>query len=312
MKQLGIPGIAGKLCGELIVDLFAGGGGGGGMITRPLVRYYGGKYRLAPWIISHLPAHDHYIEPFCGAASVLLQKPRAWLEVVNDLDSRVVNLFRVLRDRALASQLEEQLRLTPYSRVEWELSAEACVDPLEQARRFVFRCWSSHGASGMTTKSSTGFRGATYDRQLRTGGHPSQEWARWPEVLPAIVERLRGVIVEHRPAVDVIRRYDRPEALFYVDPPYVLDARSRPDHGYQHELPDDEHRELAEVLHKVRGRVVLSGYASDLYQELYGDWRMIGTHAQADHGVHKRECLWLNFRDRQTSLLDLLQEEVVA
>src|SRR4051812_1578874 len=115
--------------------------------TRPVLRYHGGKWRIAPWIIEHFPPHLMYVEPFAGAASVLLRKPRVDFEVYNDLDTDVVNVFRVLRDPAAASQLAEQLSLTPWSRREFEVSYEISDDPVERARRTLIRSFMGHGTT---------------------------------------------------------------------------------------------------------------------------------------------------------------------
>lgn len=277
-------------------------------ITRPVLRYHGGKWRLAPWIISHFPAHRVYVEPYGGAGSVLLQKPRCYAEVYNDLDGEIVNLFRVLRNPAQARELQRQIELTPFAREEFELSYLADGDPIEQARRTVFRSFSSFGSNSVNAKNPTGFRVNS------AGGHvPSYDWANWPAVIPAIVERLRGVIVENRPALEVMRQHDAPATLHYVDPPYVHDTRAPRSVGnYRYEMTDDQHRELAQALHGLRGYVVLSGYACPLYDELYQGWQRIDRVAHADGARDRVESLWLNPRcaaaQQQQSLFEVAHE----
>lgn len=145
--------------------------------TRPALRYHGGKWRLAPWIISHFPAHRVYVEPFGGGASVLLRKPRVEREVYNDLDEDVVNLFQVLRDAGRSGQLIELLRLTPFARTEFEDSYEPTSDPVERARRLVVRSYMGFGSS-VFVNHATGFR--DYTKVHRNDRFPARDWVNYP------------------------------------------------------------------------------------------------------------------------------------
>ena len=258
--------------------------------NRPILRYHGGKWLLAPWIISQFPAHRLYCEPFGGAASVLLRKARAFTEVYNDLDGEIVQLFRVARDRG--PELVRALGLTPFAREEFEGAYEPTDDPVEASRRTIIRAFMGFGADGVHSSHRTGFRG----RSERSGTTPAHDWANFPEALRATVERLRGVVVEHRPATEVIATYDRPDALFYVDPPYVHSTRRRVDaaRGYRHEMTDEDHRALAAQLGGVSGQVVLSGYQCPLYDELYAGWERVEKTGPFCDGARKRtEVLWM-------------------
>lgn len=263
--------------------------------TRPVLRYHGGKWRLAPWILEHFPAHRIYTEPYGGAASVLMRKPRAsFLEVYNDLDGELVNLFRVLREPEQAARLCELLVLTPYARAEFALSYQPAADPVEQARRTVVRSFMGFG-SDAASGAQTGFR-AKGNRQNR---HPVSDWGNYPASLRAVTERLIGVELEHRDALALIRQHDEPRALHYCDPPYVHSARSanvtRTGKGYRHELAEADHIALAEVLHAARGMVVVSGYACDLYdRDLFRDWERRERAAYGEGAVERTEVLWLN------------------
>lgn len=262
--------------------------------TRPVLRYHGGKWVLAPWIIQHFPEHRVYTEAFGGAASVLLRKERAYAEVYNDLDGEVVNVFRVLRDPTTAAELERLLRLTPFARTEFEEAYEPSGDPVEQARRTLARSAMGFG-SAAAMGAQTGFRSNT----TRPYTTPATDWARYPEHVESYVRRLRGVVIENRPAAEVLLRYDHPDALHYVDPPYVHATRNQANpydtkNHYRHELTDDDHRELATTLHGLEGMVVLSGYPCDLYDELYADWRCVTRTAFADGARKRTEALWLN------------------
>jgi DNA adenine methylase len=261
--------------------------------TRPVLRWHGGKWLLAPWIISHFPAHRIYVEAFGGAASVLLRKDRAYAEYYSDLDGDVVNLFEVLRSPD-ADRLIDLLRLTPFARAEFAGAYEHSDDPIERARRIVVRSFMGFGSAAACGKS-TGFR-ATSDR---SGTTPAHDWVNFPETLAAVVDRLRGVVIENRPAMTVMAERDRPDALHYVDPPYVHETRARGnpycDKGqYRHELSDDDHRELLAFLRELQGMVVLSGYPAPLYDELLPEWRRIERPARADGARDRTEVLWIN------------------
>ena len=265
--------------------------------TRPLLRWYGGKWKLANWIISHFPPHRVYVEPYGGAASVLLQKPRAFSEVYNDLNSEVVNLFRVVRDRG--EELQRVIELTPFSREELDLSYSPADDPVEQARRTVLRSFASRGAESVSGVYRSGFRSYAPAR----GAMPARDWRNLPGNVPAVIERLRGVVIENRNAIEVMQMHDVPEALYYVDPPYVMVTRTRK-RGYLHEMDNSDHLQLAEVLHSLKGRVVLSGYASELYDQLYLGWDRVERRTMADGAIERVEFLWLSPNCRQGGLLE--------
>ncbi|CAN7334711.1 DNA adenine methylase [Pseudoxanthomonas sp. LjRoot143] len=260
---------------------------------RPIVRYHGGKWMLAPWIIDHLPAHHTYTEAFGGAASVLLRKHRSHAEVYNDLDGEVVNVFRVARERG--AELRRALELTPFSREEFDLSYQPTDEPLEWARRTIVRAF-----QGFSSDAACGERSGFRSTSSRSGTSPAMDWRNYPDALTAITARLQGVVIENRDAKTVIAHHDRPTALHYVDPPYVHSTRSTkvkhtdPRKSYKYELADEEHVELAEFLHGLAGMVVLSGYPSPLYDHLFRDWRRIDRPALADGARPRVECLWLN------------------
>jgi len=250
-------------------------------ITGPAFRYYGGKYRLGEWIIEQLPKHDHYVEPFGGAASVLLRKAPSKVETLNDLNDHIVNYFQVLRDRP--EELVNQILLTPWSRREYENAFAPVDDPVERARRFWVRM-----AEGIApAPQAKGWRCVKRDP-----GKMSEFANRLKcmQNLYAVAERLRSVQIECLPALDVVQKYDDPETLFYVDPPYVAETRSQTQR-YAIEWSDDDHRQLAELLRKVEGMVVLSGYRCDLYDELYAGWTRREKRAGGNSGSSRIECL---------------------
>lgn len=265
-------------------------------LPRPLLRYLGGKWRLAPWIAGHFPPHRIYIEPFGGAANVLLRKERCQTEVYNDLDDDVVGLFRVLRDPVQAAALVALLKLTPFSRAEFFAAYHPANDAVERARRLIVRSFMGFGSCASRADRSTGFR--TGHRQ---GDAPaSREWSTYPDALALIVERLSGVAIEQMPAARLIASRDDPQALFYVDPPYVHATRSpkrtrtAPSNGYSHELGDADHVALLDQLEAVRGMVVLSGYPSPIYDDRLKGWARVDKAALADGARKRTERLWIN------------------
>lgn len=268
--------------------------------TRPVVRWHGGKWMLAPWIIAHLPPHRVYVEPFGGGASVLLRKERSYAETYNDLDGEVVTLFRVLRSRRHSADLLRRLELTPFARAEFEAAYLPADDDVETARRLVARSFMGFGSDGRNAEVKTGFRG----RSNRSGTTPAHDWQHYPEALRLAIERLRGVVIESRPALDVIAANDTREGtLFYVDPPYLHSTRGRvarrgagkPAHCYSHEMTDADHAALLEALLACRSKVLLSGYPSALYDDALAGWHRIERTAYADGARARTEVLWLNY-----------------
>lgn len=263
-------------------------------VTRPVLRYHGGKFRLAPWIVGFFPQHQAYVEPFGGAASVLLRKERAMLEVYNDVNDEIVNVFRVLRDPGMAARLRALVELTPFARSEFDAAYEQTDDPIERARRTVARAFMGFGSGAAFSKHATGFRSGSRNRNRSA----AFDLYTWPDQVPAFVERLKGVVIESRDALHLLESQDAADTLFYVDPPYPLGTRGNARgvrQKYARELTDDDHRRLASVLQDLRGMVVLSGYACDLYdQELFASWERHERVTLADGARRRLEVVWLN------------------
>ncbi len=267
-------------------------------VTQPILRYYGGKWRIADWIIAHFPQHETYVDLFGGGASVLLRKPPSRAEVFNDIDSEVVNFFKVLRDRP--EELARAVVLTPWSRAEYYAAYEHSGDDLERARRFLVRSWMGIGSP--VSRWRSGFR------VRRDPGSMTQllgQWNKTPAVIQAAAQRFKEVIIECDDFRDIIERYDTPDTLFYCDPPYLMSVRIRKWAGeaYRHEMSENDHRKLAEMLNNIRGTAIVSGYPSRLYDELFGDWRKVERQS-CDRGQNRRvECLWIHPRARYQLLL---------
>lgn len=254
-------------------------------MRRPALRYFGGKWRLAPWIISFFPPHDIYVEPFGGGASVLMRKPRSKVEYYNDLDGKVVNVFRILREKP--NELQRSLLLTPYSREEYDAAHEETNCLIEQARRTIVLSFMGHGADSLTTNGKSGFRSKT----LNADRCAALDWINYPSEILTFHERLAGVTIEQKCAFELIESLDSPSTLFYLDPPYVHDTRGSK-HNYNHELTNEEHEKLCGLIAGLKGMVVLSGYGNTIYDSL--GWRKYETEALADGARTRTECLWLN------------------
>lgn len=264
-------------------------------ISAPVIRYHGSKFRLAPWVIEHFPPHTCYVEPFGGAGGVLMQKPRAYAEVYNDLDGDIVNLFRVLQADHTRAALFHAVTLTPYAREEFELAWVSTDDPVERARRTIIRAQMGFGSAG-ATKGKTGFRIDT----KREYGTAQALWAEYPASIASIGQRLTGVLIENRPAIEVMKAHDAATTLHYVDPPYMHDTRYKGASSgryYRHEMDDTQHAELLSALLELEGMVVISGYPCELYSDMLQGWEQRTTSARisAVRGTGLRtESIWLN------------------
>ncbi|MBX9815384.1 MAG: DNA adenine methylase [Sphingomonas sp.] len=262
---------------------------------RPLLRWLGGKYRLAPWIIGFFPKHRIYLEPFGGAASVLLAKEPAYNEIYNDLDGELVNLFQVLREQPDA--LLRGLKLTPYAEAEYWRAFEPTEEPVERARRTLVRSHMGHGTGGARIDRPTGFRTDGTSGRTNVAG----EWADLPDELPPIIDRLRRVNIMQRPALELLARFDDPKVLIYLDPPYLPATRSTKSrkpgeryHTYAFELTEDDHRELLSICRRSKAMIALSGYPDGLYDRELPDWPRAEREARAHRNSPRTERLWLN------------------
>lgn len=268
------------------------------MEARPVIKYPGVKWRIADWIISFMPPHKSYLEPFFGSGAVFFKKPPSRIETINDLDGEIVNLFRVIRERP--EELERAVALTPYSREEYEAAWERrkagdVTDPVELARLTLVRYWQAHGSDG---HKKSGWRNNVTGQ---TGTSIARQWSRLPERIVPILERLKEAQIEQAPAVEVIRRFAHPEVLIYADPPYVLSTRSQ--RQYNVEMADNaQHVELLEALLDHPGPVILSGYDNDLYNDMLPGWQKLQRKTQCEGGGARTEVLWLNYEPQMTMM----------
>lgn len=261
---------------------------------KPPIAYYGAKVTIAQQIVAKFPDHEHYVEPFAGSLAVLLAKRPSRMETVNDLDGEVMAFWRTLRDRP--ADLERVCALTPHGRAEHAAAYEPVPADhpdreLEVARRVWVRLTQSRGGS---------MRRSGWRHYMDPNSSPSSTAVRvhgYVARMAAAAERLSRVSLECRPALDVIAAYGKyPGVLLYADPPYLASARTSTE--YRHEMPsEDEHRLLAEALMGCKATVVLSGYETPLYADLYGGWhrREIETATgQGGSWSARTEVLWSN------------------
>lgn len=255
-----------------------------------VLKYPGAKWSIAEWIISKFPPHHSYLEPFFGSGAVLFTKSRSNIETVNDLDGDVVNLFQCIRRDP--EKLGRMVYYTPYSRQEYERSyqPDPAADPFDRAARFLIRC--NQGYGFRTNEARVGWKN---DVQRRERAYAAKYWTELPEVIAQAAERLRGVQIEHRPAVEVIARFNAENVLVYCDPPYVLSSRSGGRRQYAHEMTDQDHEALLDVLKAHRGPVLISGYPSALYDRELRGWRRETVTSTDQLSRRREEVLWMNF-----------------
>lgn len=253
--------------------------------------YSGGKQKIAAALAAMMPPHNGYVEPFAGALSVLLAKRPATVEVVNDIDERIIAFWRVLRDRP--ADLERVCALTPHSRAEL-ITARDNLDHDDELERA--RCvWVALSQSRGSNLNRSGFRFVHGTNRKALAAYLTGYLGR---IAPA-AERLRGVTLECRPASEVIEAYQRPGTLIYADPPYLADVRYGPQ--YTHEMATtDEHEHLLDQLDASPSLVMVSGYASDLYDTRLAHWHRTELQGIAMTGDPRTEVVWTNFEPANT------------
>jgi len=256
--------------------------------VKPPIRYFGAKWSIADWVVSKLPDTRLYVEVFGGSAAILLSRRRSHVEVFNDINGEVVHFWKVLRDST--EELARAVELTPFSRDEFELSFEPAEESLERARRFVVRSWQTRGGGYRKCSRSSWW----YLRDGVDCNSPSQVWTRVPERLLHAADRVRQVLIEQDDWREILRRYDCPGALFYLDPPYLRGTRTYRAE-YVDEMPSTEqHEKLLESVLQLEGAVALSGRVHELYDEALADWTRHDTQQVSRAGGHSTECLWLS------------------
>jgi DNA adenine methylase len=283
-------------------------------VAGPL-KWHGGKTYQAPWIISlmpprcknpNAPASDdpgwlHYVEPYFGGGAVLLaQDPEGISEVVNDLNSELSNFWQVLADEESFVELQRILQATPFSSEAFKYSAATALcreSEAKAAARFFIHCRQS--MSGRMKN----FAPLTRNRTRRGMNEQASAWWNAVEGLPAVHERLKRVVILNDDALIVIKQQDGPRTLFYLDPPYLHETRVTTSEYGDQEMTRQQHDELLTVLCSIKGRFMLSGYHSDLYDKWAADkgyscheLKIDNKSSSAKVKEQKTEVVWTNFK----------------
>ena len=262
-----------------------------------LLNYPGAKWGMADDIISIMPAHRTYVEPFFGSGAVFFKKLPSAIETINDIDGEVVNFFRVMRERP--QELARLIALTPYARdVFDDAHGNQCADELDRAYRFAIRSRMGHGYK---TYAKTGFKVDVYARER---SYCVNCWNSMPDDIIYYAQRLKEAQIENLPAIDLIARYNHENVLIYADPPYMMSTRGAK--MYKHEMSETDHAELLDALIAHKGSVILSGYDSPLYADKLKKWSKITKKSYNQNGDRRTECLWCNY-PVQTRLTEVIE-----
>lgn len=265
---------------------------------KAILNYPGAKWGMAEFIASIMPRHRSYLEPFFGSGAVLFNKTPSSIETVNDIDGEIVNFFSVLKKEA--KRLAEMISITPYSRDVFEKYKKAAPrTKLERAFAFAVK---SRMAFGYKTYCNTGFK---IDIQGRERSYALDCWNNMPDLLFEAAYRLKNVQIENRPAIELIKRFNYENVLIYADPPYLL--KTRGGKQYKYEMTDEDHVNLLSALCDHKGYVILSGYDSDMYNDMLKNWKRISKKRYNQNSEQRTEVLWVNY-DLQETLLDDLND----
>lgn len=255
------------------------------------LNYPGAKWGMAAEIVSMMPPHRSYLEPYFGSGAVLFNKPPSAIETVNDIDGDIVNFFKVLREQT--DRLIEAICLTPYARDVFNDAHEnRGIDDFDKAYRFAIRSRMGHG---FKTYQKTGFKIDVYARER---SYCANAWNRMPDQLREAAVRLKSVQIENRPALELIQKFNYDNVLIYADPPYLLNTRSGKQ--YRCEMNEQDHLDLLAALHDHKGMVILSGYPSEMYDRELCGWHKIARKSYNQNSDPRTEVLWCNFETQLT------------
>lgn len=253
-------------------------------MSHALLKYPGSKWKISDWIICHFPKHKVYLEPFFGSGACFFNKAPCYTETINDINGDIVNLFKVCRE--FPEELSRQLMLTPFARDEFVACYERTDDPIEQARRTLVRYHQSFGTTNSCKRSW---------RNVQTYGGPrtATMWNNLPEIIYDVALRLKDAQIENTDALELIRRYNHPQTLIYIDPPYLAELRKR--YMYQNEMDDSAHVKLLDCIKQSDSMIIISGYDNELYNKELDGWFTDTVNAQAQFGKSRKEKIWMNF-----------------
>lgn len=269
-------------------------------MSEQILKYPGGKRNIVDELIKYVPEHKIYLEPFFGGGTLFFAKDPAAIETINDKDSDVVNLFRVIKDHS--EKLARTLLVTPYSKQIYEESyIDDTLSEIDRACRFLVKCWQGYGSRGCSSR--VGFK---TDIQKRERMYALWDWYNLPVRVIEVAERLRKVQIENRPAAELINAYNNEDTFMYLDPPYVFETRTKSNRGrqYNHEMSDSEHEQLLKTIVSSRAKVMISGYDSDMYNDYLRTWYKRSFNSCSSGGSRRREVIWMNYEDNRQMTLD--------
>lgn len=249
-----------------------------------LLKYPGSKWRISDWILSYMPEHKVYCEPFFGSGAIFFNKKPSYIETINDIDNDIVNLFEICRTKP--EELATLINLTPFSREEYIRCYERSDNKLEQARRTLVRYHQSFGTSNSRKRSW---------RNVQTSGGPrtATMWNYLPETVVEVCQRLKEAQIENTDALTLIARYNSSDTLLYLDPPYLQSLRKK--NIYKNEMSEEQHIKMLQLIQRTKSKVILSGYDNDLYNDYLRDWCTAEKQTTIQLGLSRTEKLWMNF-----------------
>ena len=265
---------------------------------RPPIKTHGGKYYLSNWIIEHFPEGYEdmvYCEPFCAGASVFLNKKPSMEEVISDIDTGVISVFKSLRDEP--QEFITRIKRTRYTERAFKMAQNRSEKPFDDyidhaVNEYVLRRMSRGGLK----------RAFAWSERTR-GGKPGDlnAWDTMIESLPLIAERIKNTNILSENFVQIIKVWDEDETFFYLDPPYLHSTRSEgATNAYEHELTVEDHISMLLLANNARGKVIISGYASPLYNRHLKEWnckkKSVANHSgQSKTKERRTECIWMNY-----------------
>lgn len=256
-------------------------------MTKAILKYPGAKNRLTKWIVSHIPEHKIYVEPFFGSGAVFFNKKECYNEIINDIDDEIYNFFKTLREKP--EKLIAELSLTPYCRKEYEMaySKKSDLDDIEKARRFAVKCWQGFGCGN---KYKNGWRRGIG----KTSPNPARAWSKLHETLELATERIRNAQIEKRDGIELIKSLNDNDTFIYMDPPYP--HKIRKNYLYNYEMTDSDHERLLETILYSSCKIMISSYENNLYDAHLNGWRKVKKNTTAECSVRRTEVLYMNYK----------------
>lgn len=269
---------------------------------KTVLKYPGSKWNLADTIVSLMPEHHSYLEPFFGSGAVLFSKPPSPIETINDIDDQVFDLFNTIRK--YPEELATAIYYTQYAEIQYDIACEQMQehndDPIEKARLFLVRSLQSHGFS---TSRRVGWK---IDVQGRERSYAVKHWNELPEIILQAAERLKQVQIAHGEAIDLIKRFNHENVFMYLDPPYIISSRMSKRPQYRYEMTEEDHIRLLETIKSSKAMIMISGYQSELYEEALKDWYRYEFDYKAEMGSRRKEIIWTNYGERQMTIMDYM------